>query len=244
MSAGAGIRLDDVTKRYETAAEVVRAVDGVSLDVQPGTSLAITGPSGCGKSTLLGLIGGLDVPTAGTVSIGGREISTLPESDRAHVRRHEIGLVFQSDNLLPFLTATENVSLQLALDDPDDGTARSLELLIELGLAEEADKFPDQLSGGQRQRVAVARALIHRPSLIVADEPTGSLDAESARAVVDLLLTARRASGATLVLVTHEPLVARRLDRTAGMLDGRLADRAARADDAEAGPPTPGHARA
>lgn len=244
MSAGAGIRLDDVTKRYETAAEVVRAVDGVSLDVQPGTSLAITGPSGCGKSTLLGLIGGLDVPTAGKVSIGGREISTLPEWDRAHVRRHEIGLVFQSDNLLPFLTATENVSLQLALDDPGDGTARSLELLVELGLAEEADRFPDQLSGGQRQRVAVARALVHRPSLIVADEPTGSLDAESARAVVDLLLAAQRASGATLVLVTHEPLVARRLDRTAGMLDGRLADRPARADDAEAGPPTAGHARA
>jgi putative ABC transport system ATP-binding protein len=225
VSAGANIELDDVTKRYETPAGVVRAVDGISLDVQPGTSLAITGPSGCGKSTLLGLIGGLDAPTAGRVSIGGREISTLPEWGRAHVRRHEIGLVFQSDNLLPFLTTTENVSLQLSLDDPGDGNARSLELLAELGLADEADKFPDQLSGGQRQRVAVARALIHRPSLIVADEPTGSLDTESAMAVVDLLLAAQRDSGATLVLVTHEPEMARRLDRTVGMLDGRLADR-------------------
>ena len=245
MRAGTEVRLDDVTKHYETAAGVVPAVEGVSLDVRPGTSLAITGPSGCGKSTLLGLIGDLDVPTAGRVSVGGREISMLPERDRAHVRRHEIGLVLQSDNLLPFLTAAENVSLRLALSDPGDESARSLELLAELGLADEADRFPDQLSGGQRQRVAVARALIHRPRLIVADEPTGSLDAESARAVVDLLLAAQRASGATLVLVTHEPRVARRLDRTAGMLDGRLVDRAARADDAEAGPPpTPGRARA
>ena len=245
MSAGADVRLDDVTKHYETGAGVVPAVESVSLDVRPGTSLAITGPSGCGKSTLLGLIGGLDVPTAGRVSVGGREISMLPEGDRAHVRRHEIGLVLQSDNLLPFLTAAENVSLRLALGDRGDESARSLELLAELGLADEADRFPDQLSGGQRQRVAVARALIHRPRLIVADEPTGSLDAESARVVVDLLLAAQRASGATLVLVTHEPRVARRLDRTAGMLDGRLEDRAARTDDAEAGPPpTSGRARA
>jgi putative ABC transport system ATP-binding protein len=245
VSAGAGVRMDDVTKHYETVAGVVHAVERVSLDVAPGTSLAITGPSGCGKSTLLGLIGALDVPTAGRVAIGGHEISTLPERDRAHVRRHDIGLILQSDNLLPFLTAAENVSLRLALDDPSDGMARSLELLGELGLADDADRFPDQLSGGQRQRVAVARALIHRPRLIVADEPTGSLDAESARMVVDLLLAAQRASGATLVLVTHEPRVARRLDRTAGMLDGRLGDRAARADDAEAGPPPPpGRARA
>ena len=224
MSAGAAIELDDVTKRYETVAGAVRAVDGASLRVEAGTGLAITGPSGCGKSTLLGLMGGLDVPTTGRVSIGGREISTLPELELARVRRHEIGLVFQSDNLLPFLTATENVSLQLSMDDPGDGDARSLELLGGLGLAEEATKFPDQLSGGQRQRVAVARALIHRPTLIVADEPTGSLDAESAIVVVDLLLAARRASGATLVLVTHDPAVAERLDRTVRMLDGRLVD--------------------
>lgn len=243
MNAGAGIELDDVARRYETPAGVVRAVDGVSLDVQPGTSLAITGPSGCGKSTLLGLIGGLDAPTAGRVSIGGREISALPESARARVRRREIGLVFQSDNLLPFLTATENVSLQLNMDDTDDGDARSLELLAQLGLAEEADKFPDQLSGGQRQRVAVARALIHRPSLIVADEPTGSLDPESAEAVVGLLLAAQRTSGATLVLVTHEPEVARRLDRDIAMRDGRLSDLSEPAD-AGVPPPSPTPPRA
>lgn len=238
MSGGARVELDGVTRRYETAAGMVRAVDGLSLHVPAGASLAITGPSGCGKSTLLGLIGGLDTPSAGRVSIGGREISTLSDRDRARVRRHEIGLVFQSDNLLPFLTATENLSLQLSLDDPGDGGARSLELLAELGLADEADALPDQLSGGQRQRVAVARALIHRPSLIVADEPTGSLDAESAVAVVDLLLAVQRDSGATLVLVTHEPEVARRLDRTVRMWDGQLTDRADPIDDAEPGPPT------
>jgi putative ABC transport system ATP-binding protein len=243
VNGGARIELDDVSKRYETAAGEVRAVDGINLDVQPGTSLAITGPSGSGKSTVLGLIGGLDAPTSGRVFIGGQEISTLPESHRAGVRRHGIGLVFQSDGLLPFLTATENVSLRLSLDNPGEGNARTVELLSELGLEEEADKFPDQLSGGQRQRVAVARALIHRPSLIVADEPTGSLDAENAVAVVDLLMAAQRASGATLVLVTHEPGVARRLDRSVGMRDGRLVDRAHEVDDAEEGPHVPRHPR-
>jgi putative ABC transport system ATP-binding protein len=241
VSAGASVELDDVSKRYETAAGVIRAVDGISLDVQPGSSLAITGPSGCGKSTVLGLIAGLDAPTAGRVVIGRREISTLPEWRRARVRRHEIGLVFQSDDLLPFLTAAENVSLQLSLDDPAEGNASTRDLLAELGLEEEAEKFPDQLSGGQRQRVAVARALIHRPSLIVADEPTGSLDAESAVAVVDLLISAQHASGTTLVLVTHEPSVARRMDRTIDMLDGRLTAEAHRADDVEDGTPPPGH---
>jgi putative ABC transport system ATP-binding protein len=240
VTAGVRVALDDVSKRYETAAGVVRAVDGITLDVQPGTSLAITGPSGSGKSTVLGLIAGLDVPTTGRVLIDGQEISTLPDRRRARARRHGIGLIFQSDGLLPFLTATENVSLGRSLDDPGDGNARTIELLSELGLDEEADKFPDQLSGGQRQRVAVARALIHRPSLIVADEPTGSLDAENAAAVVGLLIAAQRSSGATLVLVTHEPGVARRLDRTVGMRDGRLADGAREGRPPEDGPETPG----
>jgi putative ABC transport system ATP-binding protein len=225
MNAGVRVELAGVTRDYATAAGVVRAVDGIDLDVPAGTSLAIRGPSGCGKSTLLGLIGGLDAPTAGSVTIDGREISALSERDRSLIRRHEIGLVFQSDNLLPFLTATENVGLQLALDDADERSERILRLLTALGLAEEASKFPDQLSGGQRQRVAVARAVVHRPRLIVADEPTGSLDAVSARAVVDLLLAAQRDAGATLLLVTHESGVASRLARTVNMLDGRLVDR-------------------
>jgi putative ABC transport system ATP-binding protein len=218
-----GVRIDvvDVAKRHTTTAGVVHALEGVSLAAAPGESLAIIGPSGCGKSTLLGLIAGLDVPTEGRVSLADREISSMSDEDRARVRRHEIGLIFQSDNLLPFLTATENVSLQLALDDREGANARSLAILIELGLGDEADKLPDQLSGGQRQRVAVARALVHHPRLIVADEPTGSLDPDNVTGVVDLLLGAQRATGATLVLVTHEPTVASRLERSIALLDGR-----------------------
>lgn len=223
MIDGVAIELVDVAKRHETSAGVVRALDGVSLTVAAGESLAVTGPSGCGKSTLLGLIAGLDVPTEGRVSLADREISAMGDEERARVRRHEIGLMFQSDNLLPFLTATENVSLQLSLDDREGANARSLEILTELGLAVEASKLPDQLSGGQRQRVAVARALVHHPRLIVADEPTGSLDPANAMGVVDLLLGAQRATGATLVLVTHEPAVANRLERSIGLRDGRRA---------------------
>ena len=221
MSDGVRIDVVDVAKRHTTTAGVVHALEGVSLAAAPGESLAIVGPSGCGKSTLLGLIAGLDVPTEGRVSLADREISSMSDEDRARVRRHEIGLIFQSDNLLPFLTATENVSLQLALDDREGVNARSLAILIELGLGDEADKLPDQLSGGQRQRVAVARALVHHPRLIVADEPTGSLDPDNVTGVVDLLLGAQRATGATLVLVTHEPTVASRLERSIALLDGR-----------------------
>jgi len=218
----AGISLDSVVKHFSTPAGHVRAVDGITLEVDPGGSLAITGPSGCGKSTLLGLIGGLEAPSAGRVSIGGREISSLSERERARLRREELGLVFQSDCLLPFLSAVENVALQLALHGAADGYERCLEVLAELGLADDVDKLPDQLSGGQRQRIAVARALIHGPSVILADEPTGELDADNSAAVIDILLAAQNETSATLVVVTHDLGVARQLDRTVQLLDGLL----------------------
>jgi putative ABC transport system ATP-binding protein len=218
--SGATVELVDVRKRYITLGGAVDAVGGVSLRIEAGEGVAITGPSGCGKSTLLGLIAGLDVPTSGRVSIDGHELSTRPDEERAEVRRNEIGLVFQSDDLLPFLTATENVSAQLALRDRDGEHARSANILAASGLAGERDRLPDELSGGQRQRVAVARALVHRPRLLIADEPTGSLDPANARAVVDLLLAAQRETGATLLLVTHEGAVAARLDRVLPMRDG------------------------
>jgi putative ABC transport system ATP-binding protein len=227
VTGPAGIALEAVSKEYATPAGVVHAVDGITLEVEPGTSLAITGPSGCGKSTLLGLIAGLEPPTTGRVSIGGREISRLPERERVELRRDELGLVFQSDNLFPFLTAAENVALQLALGDADDGYERCARLLGALGLAEDADKLPDQLSGGQRQRVAVASALVHEPLVILADEPTGALDADNSRAVMDMLLAAQRERGATLVVVTHDAGVAARLDRTLRLRDGRLREDAA-----------------
>ena len=223
MSAAAGIELEAVSKRYHTPAGEVHAVEDVSLQVPAGGSLAVTGPSGCGKSTLLGLIAGLEPPSSGRVTVGGNEISALPEPERVRLRRDGLGLVFQSDNLMPFLTAVENVGLQLAVRGTSDGYERCADLLSELGLGPELDKLPDQLSGGQRQRVAVAAALVHEPRLILADEPTGSLDEDNSGVVIELLLAAQRRFGATLVVVTHDMEVAGRLERTIRIRDGRLA---------------------
>jgi len=222
MSPPVGIRLDGVSMRYETPGGTVRALDDVTLDVEGGSSVAIVGPSGCGKSTLLGLVGALDVPTAGRITIGDTEVSAMPERDRADLRRHAFGFVFQSDNLMAFLSVVENVAFQLALDGMADRYERCVELLDRLGLASEVDKLPDQLSGGQRQRVAVARALIHEPSVILADEPTGALDSDNSATVIDLLLAAQNELGATLVMVTHDPDAAARMDRSVTLRDGRL----------------------
>jgi ABC-type lipoprotein export system ATPase subunit len=224
VSEHAGLRIEALSKHYATSAGVVRAVDGISLELEAGGSLAVTGPSGCGKSTLLGLIGGLESPSAGSVSLGGHSISGSSEVERERIRRHEIGLIFQADNLLPFLTAVENVALPLALRGADGGYERCEELLARLGLAEHAARLPDQLSGGQRQRVAVARALIHRPRTILADEPTGALDAATSQLVVDVLRDAQQELGATLIVVTHDLALAERLDRQLRLRDGRRVD--------------------
>jgi putative ABC transport system ATP-binding protein len=227
MSTGADVRVESVAVRHATAAGTVAALDGVTLDIAAGTSLAVVGPSGCGKSTLLGLLGGLEVPTEGSVRVGPDVISSLPDRRRAAFRRANVGCVYQNDNLLPFLTVEENVALQLALapdrrndgGGSDDDVAR---LLDRLGLDDVAGRLPDQLSGGQRQRVAIARAVAHRPTLLLADEPTGALDAGNAHLVVDLLLEVRADLDATLVMVTHDRSVASRADRVVGLLDGRL----------------------
>jgi putative ABC transport system ATP-binding protein len=213
----ASIQVESVVVRHTAAHGPIAALDGVSFTVDAGSSVAVVGPSGCGKSTLLGVLGGLALPTAGTVRIGGEEISALPERRRAEFRRAHVGFVYQADNLLPFLTVVENVGLQLALDAPAAGADRSLELLDRLGLAEEAHRLPDHLSGGQRQRAAVARAVVHRPEVILADEPTGALDAANAAGVIDLLLDVQRDIGATLVMVTHDEGAAGRMDRRIGL---------------------------
>ena len=222
MTSVPGIRVDSVSRRYVTPAGAVTAVDDVSFELAAGTSIAIMGPSGCGKSTLLALIGGLDVPSSGRVFLGEHEISALSDRERTRVRRNDVGFVFQADNLHPFLTAIENVSLQLELHGASDGFGRCDEMFVDLALADCRDKLPDQMSGGQRQRVAVARALVTAPRIILADEPTGALDTETSGLVLDLLIDAQRASGATLVVVTHDPAVSARLDRTIALRDGRL----------------------
>jgi putative ABC transport system ATP-binding protein len=223
MTMDASIQVDAVVVEHRTPGGPVFALDGVSFTVDAGSSVAITGPSGCGKSTLLGVIGGLAVPTAGAVRIGGEEVSSLPERRRSDFRRAHVGFVYQADNLLPFLTVVENVELQHALDGQPGGGDRSLELLDRLGLAGEAHRLPDHLSGGQRQRAAVARAVVHRPEVILADEPTGALDAANAAAVIDLLLEVQHEIGATLVMVTHDRDAAGRMDRRIGLRDGRVA---------------------
>ncbi len=222
MSSPVAVRLEAVAKHYLSGAREVRAVDGIDLNIEAGSTVAIVGPSGCGKSTLLSLIGGLERPTRGRVLVGDREISALPERKRARLRRNEFGFLFQSHDLLPFLTAAENVMLQLALKDARASAARCQTLLDQLGLAEHAEKLPDQLSGGQRQRVALARALIHGPRLVLADEPTGELDTESSTAVITLLLAAQREMVATLIVVTHDTHVAERMDRVVPLSDGRV----------------------
>jgi len=222
VTVDASIHVESVVVEHATPSGPVFALDGVSFIVDAGASVAITGPSGCGKSTLLGVLGGLALPSAGAVRIGGEEISSLPERRRAEFRRTHVGFVYQADNLLPFLTVVENVGLQLALDGEPTGVDRPLELLDRLGLANEAHRLPDHLSGGQRQRAAVARAVVHRPEVVLADEPTGALDAENAAGVIDLLLEVQREIGATLVMVTHDREAARRMDRRIGLRDGRV----------------------
>ena len=222
MSAGAKVTVDSVVKHFMTDAGPVRAVNGISLAVTSGTSLAITGPSGCGKSTLLAMIGGLEAPSRGRVTIDDQVVSELGAEERARLRREQIGFVFQSHNLQPFLTALENVGLPLALNSRADGYERSLELLAGLGLASAVAKYPDQLSGGERQRVAVARALVHRPRLILADEPTGSLDTDNSVTVIDLLRDAQAELGATLIVITHDAAIAERLDTRVQLRDGQV----------------------
>jgi putative ABC transport system ATP-binding protein len=227
------LRVEGLTKHYRVGGSPVKAVDGIDLSIDPGSSVAIVGPSGCGKSTLLGLLGGLERPSGGRIWLDEIEISALSEAERARIRRDSIGFVFQSYDLLPFLTARENVEFQHALagengNHHSNGEADYTEALIDrLGLADHANKLPDQLSGGQRQRVGIARALAHGPRLILGDEPTGELDSETSASVLDLLLEAQAEAGATLIVVTHDAEVASRLERVVALRDGRVvSDRA------------------
>ena len=194
----------------------------VSFQVQPGETVAIVGPSGSGKTTLLGLLAGLDRPSGGRVLLDGTDMGALSEDARAKLRREKIGFVFQSFQLIPTLTARENVAVPLDLAGTGGGAARADELLERVGLGGRGHHYPTQLSGGEQQRVAVARAFIHRPSILFADEPTGNLDAATGERVIELMMELNREIGTTLVLVTHDPDLARRARRVIRLADGAV----------------------
>ena len=233
VESPAVINADHLSKTYRTnKGEEVVALTDINFAIHDGEFISIVGPSGCGKSTLLGLLGGLERPSQGRIWLDGVEISAMAETDRARVRRESIGFVFQSYDLLPFLTARENVEFQLALNGRADAGERSDELVDRLGLTDHAAKLPDQLSGGQRQRVGIARALAHAPRLILGDEPTGELDSETSANVFALMLEAQGATGATLVVVTHDAALARRMDRVITLRDGKVVGDRRRMEDA------------
>jgi len=190
--------------------------------VEPGSATGIVGPSGSGKSSLLAVIAGLERPTRGRVVVDGREISALDENARADWRRRELGILFQSFHLIPTLTALENVAVPRELAGDHDAARHATAALERVGLAHRMDHRPSQLSGGEQQRVALARALVARPRLVMADEPTGNLDGETARAVAELLFALPREQGATLLLITHDPSLAARCDREVRMAEGRF----------------------
>jgi len=219
------LRARGLRKQYGREGGLVRAVDGVDLDVAAGRTLAVMGPSGCGKSTLLHLLGGLDRPTAGELFFGARRVDQLSERALAQLRRHEIGFVFQAFQLLDELTAQENVELPalLARSSPRQVRRRARQLLEQVGLGERVSHLPSALSGGQRQRVAIARALVNEPTVILADEPTGNLDSAATLEVLRLF-GALRAEGLTLVVVTHDERVAATADRLISMRDGTFAE--------------------
>ena len=213
-----------LTKEYPMGAERVHALCGVDIDVYPGDFLALRGPSGSGKTTLINLLGLLDVPDSGTVRLDGRDTATLSENERADTRRDRFGFVFQSFNLIPVLTAAENVAYPMLLkpEPPHDLQARAVELLAAVGLAGKEHVRPDLLSGGQRQRVAIARALANHPAVIFADEPTASLDSRTADTILDLMKLLNQERGVSFVLSTHDPRVVERAARVIALHDGAI----------------------
>ena len=219
------ISLRHVSRVYHSPAGEVHALRDVSLEIEPFSFCAVTGPSGCGKSTLLNLLGGLDQPTAGEIAVDGLPLHTADEAALTAYRRERLGIIFQFFNLLPAMTAMENVELPLLLrgDRTKDARTRAAETLDLVGLASRADAFPHQMSGGEMQRAAIARALVHRPALLLADEPTGNLDSDNAARVLELFQKIASQRLATLIMVTHSPEAAAVAVRQIALVDGRLA---------------------
>ena len=214
--------VEDLMKCYGTGENMVRAVDHTSLEIERGKFTAIVGRSGSGKSTLLHLIGGLDRPDAGKVRIEGKDIFALKDERLAEFRRKKIGFVFQDYNLIPSLNVWENIVLPLGLDNRKVRRQDVEEVLVKIGLADKAEAMPNVLSGGQKQRTAIARALVTRPALILADEPTGNLDSQTELEVMSLMKSCVTDFGQTLVMITHDEMIAQMADRVIEITDGKV----------------------
>jgi putative ABC transport system ATP-binding protein len=222
MSDATMLKVEHLTKTYRSAGAALTVLREVSFAIAPGATVAIVGPSGSGKTTLLGLCAGLDRPTSGTVSIAGEAIGGMDEDARALVRNAHVGFVFQNFQLIPTLTALENVLVPVELAGDSSREAEARELLARVGLGERCDHYPVQLSGGEQQRVALARAFMNRPKILFCDEPTGNLDGDTAAAMVELIFGLNRERGTTLVLVTHDLELARRCQRIIRLKGGAV----------------------
>ena len=216
------IRLQDVSKIYRMGNVDVAALQGVSIFIEPGEMVAIMGPSGSGKSTMMNIIGCLDVPTSGSYTLEDEDVGGMSDDRLAEIRNSKIGFVFQTYNLLPRLSALANVELPLLYGGRRNRRRRALEALDRVGLADRVSHKPTELSGGQQQRVGIARALVKRPSILMADEPTGNLDSRSSEEILAILQRLNREEGMTVILVTHEASIAARAQRVMSMLDGRV----------------------
>lgn len=212
----------NLTKHYHQGDTIVKALDGVSLKVESGEFISIMGRSGSGKSTLLNMLGTLDRPTSGEVLISGTEVGHIPSRKLPDIRRHKIGFVFQQYNLIPTLTALENVELPLKYAGVKSRRQLSVSALTEVGLEHRLNHKPSEMSGGEEQRVAIARAIVGKPSIVLADEPTGEVDTHTAAQIIELMKKLNRELGITFIIVTHDPLVAEHTQRTILLSDGRI----------------------
>ncbi len=217
------IKIRNITRDFALGSEIVKVLKGIDLDIERGEYVALMGPSGSGKSTLMNLLGCLDTPTSGSYELNGKDVSNMTDDELAEIRNKEIGFVFQTFNLLPRTTALENVALPMvyAGASKSDRTERAKQVLTDVGLADRMDHKPNQLSGGQRQRVAVGRALVNKPSIILADEPTGNLDSKTSEEIMKLFGDIHKA-GNTVILVTHEEEIAENAHRIIRLRDGMV----------------------
>ncbi|MFC0605688.1 ABC transporter ATP-binding protein [Winogradskyella pulchriflava] len=216
------LKINGLEKTYTSGNKQLTVLQNISFDVEKGQTFSIIGPSGSGKTTLLGICAGLDTPNAGSVELCGHDLSTLSEDERAQLRNREVGFIFQNFQLLPTLTALENVSVPLELQGAKHASKRGMELLEQVGLADRFHHYPSQLSGGEQQRVALARAFSNSPSILFADEPTGNLDEETGEKVIKLLFDLNKASNTTLVIVSHDLDLANRTQQILRLKGGKI----------------------